>query len=113
MSEAKSFRQLAGIPPSTASTKDSVLVIIDAQNEYANGYLAVTNTATSRPAIEALLNKYRAGGGHIVHVVHQVSGSGGAEVRRCGIPKPMPRLWSPRCSAPATAALPQVPTSRS
>ncbi|WOO77176.1 putative isochorismatase family protein YddQ [Vanrija pseudolonga] len=72
MSEAKSFRQLAGIPPSTASTKDSVLVIVDAQNEYANGYLAVTNTETSRPAIAALLEKYRAGGGHIVHVVHQV-----------------------------------------
>jgi hypothetical protein len=28
------FRELIGIPPSTASTKDSVLVIIDAQNEY-------------------------------------------------------------------------------
>ena len=31
---AKSFRELVGIPASTASTKDSVLVIIDAQNEY-------------------------------------------------------------------------------
>lgn len=30
---AKSFRELIGVPPSTASTKDSVLVIIDAQNE--------------------------------------------------------------------------------
>jgi len=25
---------MIGVPPSTASTKDSVLVIIDAQNEY-------------------------------------------------------------------------------
>jgi hypothetical protein len=31
---AKAFRELVGIPPSTASTKDSVLIIIDAQNEY-------------------------------------------------------------------------------
>lgn len=30
---AKSFRDFIGVPPSTASTKDSVLVIIDAQNE--------------------------------------------------------------------------------
>jgi nicotinamidase-related amidase len=32
----KSFRELVGIPPSTASTDDSVLIIIDAQNEYEN-----------------------------------------------------------------------------
>jgi hypothetical protein len=31
---AKAFRELIGISPSTASTKDSVLIIIDAQNEY-------------------------------------------------------------------------------
>ena len=31
---AKAFRELIGVGPSTASTKDSVLVIIDAQNEY-------------------------------------------------------------------------------
>jgi len=31
---AESFRELIGVPPSKASTKDSVLVIIDAQNEY-------------------------------------------------------------------------------
>lgn len=30
---AKSFREIVGAVPSTASTKDSVLVIIDAQNE--------------------------------------------------------------------------------
>lgn len=30
---AKAFRELIGVPPSTASTEDSVLVIIDAQNE--------------------------------------------------------------------------------
>lgn len=30
---AKSFRELVGVSPSTASTQDSVLVIIDAQNE--------------------------------------------------------------------------------
>lgn len=29
----KSFRELVGVAPSTASTKDSALVIIDAQNE--------------------------------------------------------------------------------
>lgn len=32
---AQSFRQLLGVPPSTASPSDSTLIIIDAQNEYA------------------------------------------------------------------------------
>jgi hypothetical protein len=31
---AKAIREILGAAPSTASTKDSVLVIIDAQNEY-------------------------------------------------------------------------------
>jgi hypothetical protein len=31
---AKGFRELLGVAPSAASTKDSVLIIIDAQNEY-------------------------------------------------------------------------------
>lgn len=69
---AKSFRQIVGVPPSTASTKDSVLIIIDAQNEYANGHLTVKNVAESRKAIKTLLDKYRAAGGHVVHVVHDV-----------------------------------------
>ncbi|EJT48557.1 hypothetical protein A1Q1_02465 [Trichosporon asahii var. asahii CBS 2479] len=72
MSEAKSFRQLAGVPPSTASTKDSVLVIIDAQNEYAQGALKIKNVEASRKNIEDLLEKYRKDGGQVIHVVHQV-----------------------------------------
>lgn len=97
-----SFRTLAGIPPSTATTKDSILVIIDAQvqwissqtpdprsastsstisillivnlnqNEYATGALTVTNLSTSRPAIASLLQKYRKAGANVAHVVHVV-----------------------------------------
>ncbi|KAF2083937.1 isochorismatase [Saccharata proteae CBS 121410] len=72
MSSATTFRDLAGIPPATATTKDSVLVIIDAQNEYANGALAVSNLSTSRPAISSLLQRYRSSGGKIIHVLHTV-----------------------------------------
>lgn len=72
MSEAKSFRQLAGVPPSTASTKDSALVIIDAQNEYAQGALKIKNVDASRKAIKDLLERYRKDGGLVIHVVHQV-----------------------------------------
>ncbi|KAJ7683118.1 isochorismatase hydrolase [Mycena rosella] len=69
---AKSFRDLAGIPPSTPKTTDSVLLIIDAQNEYAEGALAVSNLATSRPAVERLVKRYRAAGGAVAHIKHIV-----------------------------------------
>ncbi|KAF2149678.1 isochorismatase [Myriangium duriaei CBS 260.36] len=68
---AASFRELIGVKASTASPTDSTLVIIDAQNEYANGQLKVSNVSSSRKAIESLLKKYRAADGKIVHVVHQ------------------------------------------
>ncbi|KAH9809819.1 putative amidases nicotinamidase [Teratosphaeria destructans] len=69
---AQSFRQIVGASPSTASPKDSTLVIIDAQNEYAEGKLKVSNAPESRRAIAGLLQKYREGDGKIVHVKHIV-----------------------------------------
>ena len=68
---AQSFRQIVGASPSSATPVDSTLIIIDAQNEYAEGKLAVTNAAPSRKAIANLLQKYRDARGKIVHVVHQ------------------------------------------
>ncbi len=69
---AQSFRQIIGASPSTASPSDSTLVIIDAQNEYAEGKLAVSNHASTRKAISSLLEKYRSANGKIVHVKHIV-----------------------------------------
>ena len=71
MASAASFRQLIGVKPSTASPTDSTLVIIDAQNEYADGQLKVSNASSSRKAIESLLKKYRDANGNIIHVVHK------------------------------------------
>jgi nicotinamidase-related amidase len=70
MSSAASFRELIGVQPSKASVADSTLIIIDAQNEYAEGKLKCSNTASSRKVIASLLQKYRDGNGKIVHVVH-------------------------------------------
>ncbi|KAJ9625058.1 phospholipase C type enzyme [Taxawa tesnikishii (nom. ined.)] len=72
MASATSFRQLLGVPPSTASTADSTLIIIDAQGEYAEGKLQVSNSDSSRKAISSLLEKYRKANGNIVHVTHKV-----------------------------------------
>lgn len=69
---AQSFRQIIGVEGSKASPKDSTLVIIDAQNEYAEGKLKVSNAPESRKAIAALLKKYRDANGQVVHVKHIV-----------------------------------------
>ena len=66
----QSFREILGAPRSTASPNNSALVIIDAQNEYAEGKLKVSNAPETRKAIAALLKKYREGEGKIVHIVH-------------------------------------------
>lgn len=68
----QSFRELVGVSSSTASVADSTLIIIDAQNEYAKGKLQVADVSTSRKVIAALLEKYRASNGKIVHVKHNV-----------------------------------------
>lgn len=76
MGEPSSFRQLIGVGPSTASPSDSTLVIIDAQNEYADGKLKTVDVENTRKNIADLLERYRSGshqGKNIVHVVHQTS----------------------------------------
>lgn len=65
------FRALLGIPPSTASPKDSTLLIIDAQNEYDHGALAINDVKKSRAVIADVLKKYRDAGGDVVHVIQQ------------------------------------------
>lgn len=67
-----SFRSMIGISPSTASVNDSVLVIIDAQNEYADGQLRIAKIEDSRKVISSLLDKYRAANAPVIHVVHEV-----------------------------------------
>jgi nicotinamidase-related amidase len=52
------------------SLKDSMLIIIDAQNEYADGKLAVANLASTHPIIKQLVKRYHAASGHIAHVWH-------------------------------------------
>lgn len=71
-----SFRDIIGAPRLTASTKDSTLIIIDAQNEYADGHLKTPNVEYTRRSISELLEAYRSSGappGNIVHVTHQTA----------------------------------------
>ncbi|KAK7026252.1 isochorismatase family protein YddQ [Favolaschia claudopus] len=79
MTAPKTFLEHVGASPSTVSpsARDSILVIIDAQNEYLDGLLSISkdNIAYSRPNILKLLQRYRAAHAPVAHVVH-VAGPG-------------------------------------
>lgn len=66
----KSFRSFLGVEPSKPTPKDSVLVIVDAQNEYDHGLLAISDVKSSRAVIGDVLKKYRDAKGDVVHVRH-------------------------------------------
>jgi nicotinamidase-related amidase len=67
-----SLRQVVGVPNSTASVKDSVLVVIDAQDEYIYGSLPAQDYKEVNVVISNLLDKYRKQNGHVVHVLHSM-----------------------------------------
>ena len=115
-SNAKSFRQLLGVTPSTASTSDSALIIIDAQNEYAEGKLKVTNADTSGAVIASLLEKYRKAGGKIVHILHKTPDGAPVFTQGTGLENPFDSLkpiesdsevviWKPKPSSFADTPL--------
>lgn len=60
--QAKSFREMIGVPRSTAAPTDSSLLIIDAQNEYADGQLKTENVENTRKAIAGLVKTWREAG---------------------------------------------------
>lgn len=66
----KIFPLNCGNPAVNTNDKDSCLVIVDAQNEYAHELLAISNVQASRAAIGQVLKKYRDAEGDIVHVKH-------------------------------------------
>ncbi|MGY4159465.1 nicotinamidase-related amidase [Bradyrhizobium sp. USDA 4461] len=71
MTAAKTLMQLAGIDLTPPRLGDSCLVLIDIQNEYLAGPLALpdANPAIARAA--ALLNRARESGAKIIHIAHK------------------------------------------
>lgn len=75
-----SFFEMIGKPPATASVHDSTLVIVDAQNEYAEGRFKTVDVEKTRKAIHELVEAYRAAAPadkskppSIVHVIHHTA----------------------------------------
>lgn len=80
--------QHSGAPAKPVDWEKSVLVIIDAQNEYTNGKLPLTGVEAAVGEIRRLLDAARADGVPVIHVVHRsapeaplfAAGSHGAEI---------------------------------
>lgn len=71
MSAPKTLLELSGANPDPAKLADACLVIIDMQNEYLSGPIAVPDAGAAIEAAHALLDKARAAGSRIVHVAHK------------------------------------------
>lgn len=67
----KTLLQMAGAPLDPSPLSKSILVIIDAQNEYRTGALPLTGVDAAVTEIETLLKRARAADAAVVHVQHK------------------------------------------
>lgn len=71
MTAAKTLMQLAGIDLTPPRLGDSCLVLIDIQNEYLAGPLALPDASVAIARATALLGRARDSGAVIIHVAHK------------------------------------------
>ena len=76
MSTPKTLLQMAGADLNPPSLSQSAVVIIDAQNEYLDGKLALPGTMPAIEAIRTLLANARAAGAPVIHVAHKGKAGG-------------------------------------
>ena len=70
MTAAKTLMQLAGIDLTPPRLGDACLVLIDIQNEYLAGPLALPDANPAIARATALLNRARESGAKIIHIAH-------------------------------------------
>jgi nicotinamidase-related amidase len=71
MSSPKTLLQMAGVNGARPPLSESVVVVIDAQNEYVSGKLPLAGIEQALDRIEQLLGMARAVGAPVIHVVHR------------------------------------------
>jgi len=69
-SPLSTLRQLAGMPMEPARLGESALIIIDAQNTYRRGVMALEGIETALAQCAKLLQRARAAGRPVVHIQH-------------------------------------------
>lgn len=76
MTEPKTLLQLAGVTVKPPPLAEAVLVLIDIQNEYVSGPLALPGAEPAIAKAADLLARARAAGTRIIHIAHK-GGAGG------------------------------------
>ena len=76
MSEPKTLLTLAGYVPPIAQFTNTVLIIIDAQNEYIKGPIQVPDVVEATARAKTLLTAVRHASGKVIHIVHHGSPDG-------------------------------------
>jgi nicotinamidase-related amidase len=71
MTAAKTLLQLAGVDLAPAKVTDACLILIDLQNEYLNGPIAVTDADAAIANASRLLTTARSSGAPVIHVAHK------------------------------------------
>lgn len=69
--QPRTLLEMAGVRPAPARLSDAALIIIDAQNEYVDGLLALPDIGPALQAAAGLLHRARAAGTPIIHVAHR------------------------------------------
>ncbi|MHC1558686.1 cysteine hydrolase family protein [Actinomycetospora sp. C-140] len=75
------LRELTGLPSSPASLRESALVMIDLQNTYTRGVMALENVEPAIDEAAGLLDRARSAGIPIVHVQHDAGAGTPYDVR--------------------------------
>lgn len=71
MQAPKTLLQMAGASTEPAKFSESVVVVIDAQNEYVCGKLPLSGVDAALDKISELIGAARAAGAPVIHVVHR------------------------------------------
>jgi nicotinamidase-related amidase len=70
MSQPVTLRQLSGLPTEPARLADSALIIVDAQNTYRSGVMALEGVEPALDECARLLARARAVGAPVIHIQH-------------------------------------------
>lgn len=68
---AKTLLQMAGMTPAPARLSDSVLVLIDCQNEYRSGSLPLVGVDSAVKEVGRVLARARDAGTPVIHIAHK------------------------------------------
>lgn len=120
-SRPKTLLQMAGLAPTPAPWDQSILLLIDCQEEYISGFLPLPGVEEAIAEAALLLKAARDKGVPVVHVVHRGRAGGAFDPAGPGyaiadalaplpsepvVPKPMPNGFEQTTLAETLAALP-------